>query len=264
MKLLQEVDEQAAELTDVKELIAAVQGALPFLKARGDGDSWLYRGMDSGLVPTDGFVRMMNPRGDRKPKDSPYLIHETLDKHLVADFGIPYRTVGTFCTGDSYTAAEYGKEALILPQGDFEFCWGMQVKDAYARFDLAHAYNYIATHAKDLNKEPTGLKYPAIGNGGLVVFLDYLEANQWAMTLFYRWFDWYYKNSQYSNKNLPEAIHSGNEIMIKCDTYAVIPDKQLIRAYYVRAAESVLGDLGLQSDPDMVTFINAITKAISS
>lgn len=263
MKLLQEVDSQAAELMDVRELIAAIQGAAPFFRSRGDGDTWLYRGMNESLVPRDNFVRILKSRPDRKPKDSPYIIHETLDKQLVADFGIPFRSVGTFCTGDSYTAAEYGKAAVILPQGDFQFCWGIQVKDAYARFDLAHAYNYIATHAKDLNQQPTGLQYPAPMNGGLVSFLDYLNDHEWAMVLFHRWFDWYYKSSQYSDKNLPEAIHSGNEIMIKCDTYAVIPDKGLIRSYYVRAAESILGDLGLQSDPDMVTFINAILKALS-
>lgn len=262
MRLLQEVDDQATELSDVRYLVHAIVQSANFFKQRGEDDNWLFRGMDQSLVPNESFVRILQSRKDRRPKDSTYQVHDALNLRLERDFGIPYRTEGTFCTGDPHTATEYGKSAIILPIGQFDFCWGMQVKDAYAKFDLGQAFNFIAIHAKDKNQDPHGLKYPGV-SGGITAFLDFIESNEWAMQLFNQWFDLTYTQGRYSDKNLPDAIESGNEIMIHCEEFAVIPNKELIRSYYIDAAEHLIaGPLEIKRDPNMREFITALSKKV--
>lgn len=259
MKLLQQLNEQASELDNVRELIAAIVQSAHFFRTRETEDQWLYRGMHESLHPQDGFVAIHQSRKDRKPKDSSVLLHKALDRNFMEDFGIPYRSEGLFVTGNPVEAKTYGKTAIILPEGKFQFCWGLQVSDAYARFDLTKAFTYVRDEASTMGEDLD--KYPPMTN--MSDFIEFVETHEWARQLFDQWVDWYYEQSQYSNKNLPDAIESYHEIMIHCNEYAVIKDKESIRDYYINAAEHLLGaDLGFKESPNMKQFINAIAKKV--
>lgn len=259
MQLLQQLNEQASELDDVRELITAITQASFFFRQRDNENQWIYRGIDESQYPQEGFVAIHQPRTDRKPKDSNAILHRALDRKFLEEYGIPYRSEGLFVTGSQITARTYGKPVLILPEGKFQFCWGLQVSDAFARFDLTKAFTYVRDEASSVGENLD--KYPPMTN--MTQFIEFVESHEWARQLFEQWVDWYFEQSKYSNKNLGTAIDSEHEIMVKCENFAVIANRGTVRDYYINAAEHLLGaDLGFKENPEMKQFINAIAQKV--
>lgn len=260
MKLLQQLSEHADELTITRELIHAIQQASQFFKMRDDGNQWMYRGMEHSLIPQDSFVALYQPRKDRRPKDMPLVLHNELNDHLTKQFGIPYRSEGLFAAGNQSFAANYGKVGIVLPQGAFKFCWSPDVPDAYAHFELPPALRYIRTMAT--GRGHNAEEIPTTIHRG--EFLHFLNDSEWGMSLFREWFAIEYHKSQYTDRDLAAAIYSENEIMISCSEYAVIRDTELVRKYYIDAAEHILGaPVNVRQDPNMKQFINAITASLT-
>lgn len=259
MQLLRQLDEQATELEDVHELITAVVQSAHFFRQRGNDGQWLYRGTEVELHPQSGFVSVHRPRQDRKPTSSPNIIHRGLDTRFLERFNVPYRSEGLFVTGDVTTAKSYGAPVLILPEGQFKFCWSHRIHDAFADISLGDSARYVIEHAKEAGYNPDNL--PPLNR--LTEYTQFLEDNLWAMDLFNNWFDSVFENSQYIDARLSDAIDSHHEIMVKCHQYAIVPERGFIRQYYVDAAERILGDrLDLPRDPDMKDFINAIARKV--
>lgn len=258
MKLLQQLNEQADELTIVQHLINAVQQSSHFFKLRSNDDQWMYRGMDDELIPRDGFVSVLQTRKDRRPKDTPGILHDALNTMLTREFGIPYRSQGLFVSGNPGEALHYGKVAIILPEGDFKFCWSTSVSDAYAHFELNPARRFVAANSHRHGYKPEDVPERQTD------FVNFLEATEWARSLFNEWFTELYHMSNYTDTDFSDAVDSDNEIMISCDEYAVVRDTELIRSYYIDAAEHILGgELHMNKDPNMKQFITAIANKLA-
>lgn len=260
MKLLQQLDEQASELHDVQQLIAAVKQAAPFFKQRGDDHQWLYRGVAESMYPQDALVATYEPRTDRPPKDTVPMLHRALDRKFLEVFNIPFRSEGLFVTGNDATTITYGKTAIILPEGNFRFCWGREVSDAYAHFELNESFGYIQHYAAEMGESFDN--YPPINSTS--DFIEFIETHTWARQLFDQWLDGFFEDARYTDKKLSQAVDSGNEIMVKCSNYAIVANKGSIPSYYIDAAEHILsGSLYLSGHrPDIKQFINAIADKV--
>lgn len=259
MKFLMELDQQADELTDVRELVNAIVNAKYFFQNRDDNDEWMYRGTEVELHPQSGFVSVHKPRQDRRPTSSPNILHRGMDVRFLERFNIPYRSEGLFVTGDIITAKSYGPPVLILPEGQFKFCWSPYVQDAFADISLGDSARYVIGKAKEDGHDVDNL--PSIHK--LQGYNQFLDDNLWAMDSFNDWLDSSFEHARYTDDDLAAAIKSRHEIMIKCEQYAIIPDRGFIRQYYVDAAEHILGGaLDLPRDPDMKEFISAIADKV--
>lgn len=91
----------------------------------------------------------------RKPKDMPLSVHQYIDNWFLNKFGIKYRSQAVFGTGSMMLAAEYGSPHMMLPIGNFNFCWTPILEDLYKEFDGADAmYGQEA-----INKWMSSLQY---------------------------------------------------------------------------------------------------------
>ena len=94
---------------------------------------WLKRGW---VAPPPGPYFHMSTRKNRKPVDMSQQMHMLLDYTLLHQQGGKFRSEGIFSCVSPITAGSYGDEVyIVLPRGEFRYCWSPEVEDAYAFFD---------------------------------------------------------------------------------------------------------------------------------
>ena len=104
---------------DCKQFLDATRG---FVFFRGDTASFRFYGTKK-------------PRSDRRPLDSPKLLHDTLDKVLFKQFGWKPRSEGVFATKSHGIASDFalkGTTYLFFPIGDFKFVYNTKWSDLFA------------------------------------------------------------------------------------------------------------------------------------
>jgi len=147
------------------------------------GGRKLYRGVRNPIGDT--FIG--TPRKNRRPKDTPKEIHDSLDDFFDQTFGWNARSEGLFTTGSRRFASTYGLVYEIYPLGEYRFLWAPKIRDLYIRIEEKFE---SSQHAFD--KDPT--------EDEIYAFCDDVV-------------------SEYRDDNLEKAIESGNEIMIDCNKY---------------------------------------------
>jgi hypothetical protein len=153
----------------------------------------IYRGSDKSIRD----YKIITPRKNRKPLDTPIEIHRELDKLFHKKFGWYVRSEGVFTTGSRASASEYGQPYIILPIGKFKYVWSPYIRDL---------------HSKLVN---TGVIY---ARGGVSkVIMEKEEYTPILEELI----------NKYKDKDFDTAIHIGNEISIKCDEYYMINENYL-------------------------------------
>jgi hypothetical protein len=155
MKLhhLFEDDEQDDQQHLTKDLVSTIiEECEPFLdEIRHQPDNYvMYRGIrvkpsftenpdGSWKTPITG-VHRIRVRKDRVPLDISKSATEILNSLFERDFGIKYRTQAAFVKGDKSSTIEYGSPHVILPIGEFKYCWSPNIEDLYVyaayKFDL--------------------------------------------------------------------------------------------------------------------------------
>lgn len=90
----------------------------------------LYRGFRN----THSDMSIIEPRVDRKPKDTSWAIHNTLNEYFKQRFGYPYRN-GIFAVSDGYTANNYGATHVIFPIGALHYIWSPHIADIFEFID---------------------------------------------------------------------------------------------------------------------------------
>lgn len=132
----------------------------------------------------------------REPRDMSKKTHDSLNVWFKKTSGIAFRSQSIFCTGNIQTAHKYstnfgsepgGDEVIVLPVGDYKYCWSPLVEDLY-RYISDRIYRWNRTELK--NREQI-LK--------LLNDSDYIF-----------------------NTGLNDAISSGNEIMIHCQSAIIL------------------------------------------
>lgn len=266
MELLKELlQEQSHEYNDIKKLAFAIMGAAPFFKQRENAQRWMYRGMHADMLPSEGFARTFPVRTNRAPKDSNPMLSEILDQRLHQDFGVPYRSASLFVTGDKFEARSYGHVGIVLPQGDFKFCYGVKCADAYKTFNISHAYDYIMDRGGQDIPNIELLKRSDRTKISEERFIESIWDNHEAKSLFYEWFDYTYQGCEYTDADLSRGLLGSREVMVACREYVVVPQKATIARWHVEAAEELVKDRLTFKDRDNVSieeFITAMSQKV--
>jgi len=153
----------------------------------------LFRGIK--YCKDNQVISLIYPRNDRRPVDTPEEISDDLDDEFYKRFKWKPRREGVFCTSDSSTAKSFdGNRELriVFPKNGFKFLWSDTFDDLFS--DVFEKHNISYAKIKGDN-------------------YDYY--NEW---------EWDYEKivSTYSDKNIGNAVKSGNEVMIKCNYYYLV------------------------------------------
>lgn len=70
-------------------------------------------------------------RRDRRPLNTPRMMHEMADQFFYDKFGYRYRSGSVFATRVKSVAAAYGPVCAVIPLGDYEFCCSELIVDLY-------------------------------------------------------------------------------------------------------------------------------------
>jgi len=136
--LLYEFDEpRAQERQDVIDELAAtiLQNCKPYLALTNALSTpvphWLYRGMSEPPITRMGVGLLFphNVRQDRKPRDTPPMIHKMIDDWLAKRFGWHPRSGGLFCSASPSSAQDFGTPCVIFPTGKFDYLWSENIVD---------------------------------------------------------------------------------------------------------------------------------------
>jgi hypothetical protein len=90
----------------------------------------LYHGYKGTNFETYEGFKIISPRTDRAPTDTPTVIHNALNVYFTEKFGHPFRN-GIFTTGDQYGASLYGTTYVLLPIGPLVFLWSDDIDDLF-------------------------------------------------------------------------------------------------------------------------------------
>lgn len=153
----------------------------PYLRQVGnDVTQPLYRGFNPTTVRSN-FTIMKCPV-DRNPTSTDSEVHWISDQWFLDQFGVRFRSNAVFASGNYYQADTYGRVCAIFPIGEFKFCYSPIITDLFDSWEDGR----ISRHSGDELK----------------------SAISRILT-----------SGRYQTTNLQEAIQSGSEIMIHCDTY---------------------------------------------
>jgi hypothetical protein len=156
----------------------------PFLEAIGNKpkSNILYRGMTGPSAP---IQKKQVHLDSRKPMTTNNEIHDLINDYFTRQFGEPFRNA-LFTSGDRDQALGYGNKVLsIFPIGNFTFVWSPRMIDMY------------------------DVTWPR--PGGFSNVTPSQEAVDYTLEAY-----------DYTNKSFTSAIHSGNEIMIRCNEYYAV------------------------------------------
>jgi len=156
-----------------------------FLEAIGNKpkSNMLYRGV--AIYAAKPIQKKQVHLTSRKPMTTNNEIHHLINDYFTRQFGEPFRNA-LFVSGDHTQASGYGNTVLsIFPIGDFTFVWSPGVNDMY------------------------DVTWPRPGG------FSNVTPSQEAV-------DYTLEPYKYTNKSFTAAIHSGNEIMIRCNEYYAV------------------------------------------
>ncbi len=161
----------------------------PFLEQANGGT--LYRGLGH---ENEGMLKKKVRLANREPKDMPQDIHDKLNKYFLMKHGAKFRNA-LFLSGSDMQAGEYGDLYKIFPIGRFEFLWSPKISDLYTEYE-----DYEGGFWHDLTpKEERAHKKKQLKR-----FHDEVLTKG------------------YTTDHLAKAIKSGNEIMLRCNSYYAI------------------------------------------
>ena len=163
----------------------------PFFTEHQTGQP-LYRGVTNNVVRINPYLFKVATEANRNPLDTPTINHNLADKWLNDNVGGRFRSDHiAFCTGRQTTASAYGTVHIIVPIGDFSFCWSPLIRDMSNVLPKTGAVSAAAALNDQLSDEEirTGMVEHVLARG------------------------------RYQTTQLTSAIASLNEIMLRCNQY---------------------------------------------
>ena len=121
---------------------------------------------------------------DRRAQDMDSRSHDALNGYFTKKFGEPFRNA-LFVAGTPHVAESFGNLYAVFPMGNFTYIWTPEVYDLYTEYG-SDIYLEVVEH-KDTK-----------------AFIELMDS------------------LKYRNTDLPKAIESDHEIMIRCKKYAAV------------------------------------------
>jgi hypothetical protein len=118
----------------------------PFLQSNKQSllnETYLYTGTNRW---TSRVFKSIVP-SNRKPKDSPRVIHNLFDNYFRQQFGIAYRSNALFTTLKSSVAENYGNVYVVFPIGNYTILTSPMIDDLTTKF--VYSFPYILTTLLD-------------------------------------------------------------------------------------------------------------------
>jgi len=191
----------------------------PYLQARGGLVTCmaqpLYRGMQ-----VNGETIIYDSQPYREPRSMPIVLHHRIDQWFHDWYGHCFRSANVvFCTGSLELAKEYDNVCAIFPMGEFKFAWSPKVTDLT---------KYIEEKLITLVESSTIEFWSRL--------LGYFDPNSFsaeeralrakAIALCGDVLKEFEREHYFYDEKLPDAIISGNEIMLVCQQYLALPVNQ--------------------------------------
>lgn len=108
----------------------------PYMREVGYGQ-FLYRGISKSRLAQlqealvmPGCAIIPGHYESRKPVSMPLEYHKLANEIFVQYHGLPFRN-GLFVTGDRISTKSYGAGIIVIPIGEFRYCYSAQIKDMY-------------------------------------------------------------------------------------------------------------------------------------
>lgn len=239
MRLYKFVNEESSRVelkaeTDIMRVIE--RDCKPFLK---EFDQPLYRGTNKE-IETFGKIKA---RTNRRPKDTPLELHDTLNELFYNKFGWYVRSEGTFVARNKSMSGSYGDKYYFLPIGRYKYVYSNDVYDLYS--DVNEWKNAKGQMIMIKNRLRYNETQPA--GGPEITSSDYDTMER-------------HINKLYTNKGLNTSIkHVKNEgeVVFKCKEYYML-DVGNYNADLEDFSASIIQELGF----DVSTPRNYIHKIV--
>jgi hypothetical protein len=152
----------------------------------------MYRGQNDGMTRISPSLFKANTIPNRKPLDTDKFDHSVADAWFEDKTGVAYRSNHVaFCSGRRSSASTYGDMYVMVPIGDFTFCWSLLVPDLADAFPRSNVLPRIPENENKRFKQ-------------IIQTLD---------------------DAEYTTQNLTAAINSRSEIMVHCGSYYLLAIK---------------------------------------
>jgi len=152
-------------------------------------------GRHGAIEMWEKLVKGQGGRSSRRPRDSSSSQHDAADAWFEQKFGVYARSKSLFASGNKHSLSDYGDTYIVLPKGHMSVIWSPKVDDMYGHFETGH-----------WGTLRQGLRLGSVS-----------EEEFWhqiGMDL---------DDQDYREGDLPAGIKSGNELMIQCNSYYIIP-----------------------------------------
>jgi len=214
-KIKSSLSELAALLTRTSQpyltQVGGIENALfnyPLFRGVGIPD---HQAMD---IPEEHPFNTVNIRKDRNPKDTPKNVSAAIDDWFEERTNIRIRRQSLFCFGKEAKASGYGDTVVVIPMGNFSFCWSRNYVDMYESME------HFTDAAGDGDEHASSF---SLKEKMKQVFDNYNYVNDFMIDGDYQF-----------NKDLIGGIRSSHEIMLIADKAIVVNSNWLVLAkhYY--------------------------------
>lgn len=196
MRLLKHLNEvNIKDLSDMESVSRELYDEIkvqcePFLKEVKGSSHEAKRGRKNDI----SIAKKIKTRTNRKPTDTPFVIHDIINKTMKKKFGWYGRSEGVFAnsTAAPGIVGHYGKPYYFYPVGNFKYLWHPQYKD-------------VVLHLVDLN----------ILDDDFTIRFDTHSENDWPKIISEI-------VSGYKTTGLKDALKKGHEVMYKCKEYYMV------------------------------------------
>ena len=232
MKFYQYINESKGGIS-FKEIIDNIlDKCQPFLKdvvkkKKGKGIPIMYSGRKDSR---DWFIKPV--RKDRKPKDMPLNIHQTLDDAFNKKFGFRARSNAIFVTGSEKLTRQYGNPYIIFPVGEYKYAYNPSFKDLFINIK-GHIRNHPITIHSDIDIDNWDIN---------IDDWDYYVRDDDKKKVIGDWIAEYMNG--YTNKNLHKAVNANVEIMLNCAQYIAVSIKYepILKKYFREHGNTKISD----------------------
>jgi hypothetical protein len=123
-------------LLDAGKKVAAYikKNCKPWLSQTQNGRLCVYRGFSHENLPIPAFIKAVRP--DRKPRDSDKDWHVSVDYAISLAGKTANRSNSLFTSGSYGVATGYGNTYVVIPIGDFNYTWHVDINDWHGSVDL--------------------------------------------------------------------------------------------------------------------------------